>query len=105
MTPGVEEWLFLAPVALLPLGVIVLVRARETVTWVGGGGMVYVGAAWILALWQLAHCDEAGDSCGVPNWLGAIVAGGFVVAVGGIVVAGLVIVSRRFRRGRHTPAR
>ena len=42
---------------------------------------------------------------GVPNWLGAIVAGGFVVAVGGIVVAGLVIVSRRFRRGRHTPAR
>ena len=98
------EVLFLAPVALLPLGAMVLARARETVTWVGGAGMTYVGAAWILALWQVTHCDEAGDSCGMPNWLGAIVAGGFVVAVGAIVVAGLVIVSRRFRRGRRNPA-
>jgi hypothetical protein len=98
------ELLLLAPVLLAPLGVLVLVRARETVTRVGGGGMVAVGAGWAYLLAELLRCDASTDSCGSPT-LGVIAA--MLVIAGGIatVVAGLVVLSRRFRRGARSPAR
>ena len=96
--------LVLSPVVLAPLGIYVLARAGETITRVGGAGMVAVGGGWAYLLWDIVHCDENG-SCGLPASLDAIAA--IAVASGGLafVVAGLVLVSRRFRRGRRSPAR
>jgi len=93
----------LAPVALLPLGVIVLARARETVTWVGGAGMLGVGAGWAYWLWGFAGCEDPAP-CGGPGWLEALFGTAFLLGLPAVLGAGLVLFARRFRRGRHTPA-
>jgi hypothetical protein len=97
------EVLFFIPILLGPLGIYVLVQARETVTWVGGLGMVSVGGGWAWLLWQLIHCDE-NASCGLPEAVGVMAAIAVLAGALAIVVAGLVLVSRRFRRGRRSPA-
>jgi hypothetical protein len=100
----VVEALFFMPILLVPLGIYVLVRSRETITWVGGLGMVAVGCGWAWLLWQLIHCDENAD-CGLPESVGVMAAISVVAGGVAIVVAGLVLVGRRVSRGRRTPAR